>query len=141
VFNNRGAESFQSEYQRLVESLLRRFTDLEEKAEREKHTTQNSSSPEIAGNLGKGKITISDNKGNLLYDGESGKCNISPEQMQKLESAFIANPGEVVENLPSLKVEVDGEMFFESQDSKVVVNRQLIMIILVTIIMTILRNN
>jgi hypothetical protein len=141
MFNNRGAESFQSEYQRLVESLLRRFTDLEENAEREKHTPQNSSSPEIAVNLGKGKITISDNKGNLLYDGESGKCNISPEQMQKLESAFIANPGEVVENLPSLKVEVDGEMFFESQDSKVVVNRQLIIIILVTIIMTILRNN
>jgi hypothetical protein len=48
MFNNRGAESFQSEYQRLVESLLRRFTDLEENAEREKHTTQNSSSPEIA---------------------------------------------------------------------------------------------
>ncbi len=124
MFNNRGAESFQSEYQRLVESLLRRFTDLEENAEREKHTTQNSSSPEIAGNLGKGKITISDNTGNVLYDGESGKCNISPEQMQKLESAFIANPGEVVENLPSLKVEVDGETFFESQDNQVIVNRR-----------------
>jgi hypothetical protein len=124
MFNNRGAESFQSEYQRLVESLLRRFTDLEENAEREKHTPQNSNSPEIAGDLGKGKITISDNKGNVLYDGESGNCNISPEQMQKLESASIANPGEVVENLPSLKVEVDGETFFESQDSKVVVNRR-----------------
>jgi hypothetical protein len=44
--------------------------------------------------------------------------------MQKLESASIANPGEVVEKLPSLKVEVDGETFFESQDNKVVVNRR-----------------
>jgi hypothetical protein len=44
--------------------------------------------------------------------------------MQKLESAFIANRGEVVENLPSLKVEVDGETFFESQDNQVIVNRR-----------------
>jgi len=124
MFDIRGAESFQSEYQRLVESLLRRFTDLEENAEREKHTTKNSNSLEIGGDLAKGKITISDNKGNVLYDGESGKCSISPEQMQKLESAFIANPGDVVEKLPALKMEVDGETFFESQDNKVVVNRR-----------------
>ncbi|MBD0345360.1 MAG: hypothetical protein ICV63_11180, partial [Coleofasciculus sp. Co-bin14] len=123
MFDVRGAESFQSEYQRLVESLLRKITDLEEKSEREaqRHNKGQSNSIEP---LGKGNITISDNKGNVLYDKESGKCNISPEQMQKLESASIANPGDVVEKLPSLKVEVDGKTFFESQDNKVVVNRR-----------------
>jgi len=123
MFDVRGAESFQSEYQRLVESLLRRFTDLEENAEREAQRQNKGQSTSIEP-LGKGNITISDNKGNVLYEKESGKCSISPEQIQKLESASIANPGEVVENLLSLKVEVDGETFFESQDNKVVVNRR-----------------
>jgi hypothetical protein len=123
MFDVRGAESFQSEYQRLVESLLRKITDLEEKSEREAQRQNKGQSTSIEP-LGKGNITISDNKGNVLYDKELGKCNISPEQMQKLEEASIANPGEVVEKLPSLKVEVDGETFFESQDNKVVVNRR-----------------
>jgi hypothetical protein len=123
MFDVRGAESFQSEYQRLLESWLIRFTDLEKNTEREAQR-QNKGQGTSIEPLGKGNITISDNKGNVLYDKESGKCCISPEQIQKLESASIANRGEVVEKLPSLKVEVDGETFFESQDNKVVVNRR-----------------
>lgn len=125
----RGAESFQAEYQRLVETWLRRITELEEDAKRGYQKQNTEKSPESVGDLGNGKIRISDNKGNVLYDGSSdtqGKqvCTISPEQMQQLEEAIASEAGDIVKGLPSLKIEVKGETFFESQDEKVIVNRK-----------------
>jgi hypothetical protein len=115
MFGVRGAESFQAEYQRLVEVWLRRITDLEEKFDRasQKHEEQKN-------------IEVRDKDNKLLYgETEEGKiiCTISPEQMQQLEEALPFEPGEEVKGLPPLKVEVDGETFFEAESEKVVVNK------------------
>ena len=124
MFGVRGAESFQAEYQRLVEVWLRRITDLEERWDRASQNQEKSS--ETVGELGRSKIIISDNKGNVLY-GETQDnyvCAISPEQIQQLDEALASEAGEIVEGLPSFKVEVDGETFFESESEKIVVNKK-----------------
>jgi len=116
MFGVRGAESFQAEYQRLVEVWLRRLTDLEERLDRASPKNPGELS-ETVEKLGQSKITISDNKGNVLYDETQDKkvCSISPEQIQQLEEALTSEAGEIVEGLPSFKVEVNGETFFESE--------------------------
>jgi hypothetical protein len=126
MFGVRGAESFQAEYQRLVEVWLRKITDLEERLDRANQNPEKSS--ETVGELGRGKITISDNKGNVLYGETQDKkvCAISPEQMQQLDEALTSEAGEIVEGLPSFKVEVDGETFFESESEKIVVNKKFV---------------
>jgi hypothetical protein len=126
MFGVRGAESFQAEYQRLVEVWLRRITDLEERLDRASQNPEKSS--ETVGQLEQSKITISDHKGNVLYDETQDKkvCSISPEQMQQLEEALTSEVGEIVEGLPSFKVEVNGETFFESSSEKIVVNKKLV---------------
>lgn len=115
MFGVRGAESFQAEYQRLVESWLRRLTDLEEKLDR---ASPKQGEPK--------KIEVRDKDNKLLYgQTEEGHkiCTISPEQMQQIEDALPFESGEEFKGLPSLKVEVDGETFFESQSDKIVVNK------------------
>jgi len=115
MFGVRGAESFQAEYQRLVEVWLRRITDLEEKLDK---PSQKQGEPK--------KIEVRDQDNTLLYgETEEGKiiCTISSEQMQQLEEALPFEPGEEVKGLPPLKVEVDGETFFEAESEKVVVNK------------------
>jgi hypothetical protein len=118
MFGVRGAESFQAEYQRLVEVWLRRITDLEEKFDR---ASQKQGEPK--------KIEVRDKDNTLLYgETEDGKiiCTISPEQMQQLEEALPFEPGDEFKGLPSLKVEVDGETFFEAESEKVVVNEKFV---------------
>jgi len=118
MFGVRGAESFQAEYQRLVEVWLRRITDLEEGLDR---ASQKQGEPK--------KIEVRDKDNTLLYgETEDGKitCTISPEQMQQLEEALPFEPGDELKGLPSLKIEVDGETFFSSESEKIVVNEKFV---------------
>jgi hypothetical protein len=118
MFGVRGAESFQAEYQRLVEVWLRRITDLEEGLDR---ASQKQGEPK--------KIEVRDKENTLLYgETEDGKitCTISPEQMQQLEEALPFEPGDELKGLPSLKIEVDGETFFSSESEKIVVNEKFV---------------
>ncbi len=118
MFGVRGAESFQAEYQILVEFGLRRITDLEERLDR---TSQKQGEPK--------KIEVRDKDNTLLYgETEAGKiiCTISPEQMQQLEEALPFEPGDELKGLPSLKIEVDGETFFSSESEKIVVNEKFV---------------
>jgi hypothetical protein len=118
MFGVRGAESFQAEYQRLVEVWLRRITDLEERLDR---ASQKQGEPK--------KIEVRDKDNTLLYgETEDGKiiCTISPEQMQQLEEALPFEPGDELKGLPSLKIEVDGETFFSSESEKIVVNEKFV---------------
>jgi len=118
MFGVRGAESFQGEYQRLIETWLRRLTDLEERLDK---ASPKQGEPK--------KIEVRDKDNKLLYgETENGKiiCTISPEQMQQLEDALPFEPGEEFKGLSPLKIEVDGETLFESQSDKIVVNKTFI---------------
>lgn len=126
MFDVRGAESFQADYQRLVETWLRKFTEIEENLEREP-TSQEKPQGEKDSAGEPQKIEVRGQDDQLIYgELDDGKkvCTLVPEQMRQLEEAIAVKAGERVEGLPSLKVKVEGKTFFESQDEKVIVNRK-----------------
>jgi len=119
-----GAESFQAEYQKLIDAWMRRFTEIENSlAQNKSKSNQDKNKGVEKESLGRGDITISDSEGNILY--EKGKTyDITPEQIQKIEEASQLSPEDKLEELPSLTVKVDGETFFQSKNSEIVVNRK-----------------
>jgi hypothetical protein len=135
MFGVHGAESFQSEYQKLVEIWLRRFTEIE-RANQSQKEVEKKAEPEVPvkseiienqDSQSQGKdIKVFDREGNLLYgETESGKvCQITPEQIQKLEAASESHTGNVVKGLSSLQIQVDGETFFQSENEEVLLNRK-----------------
>ncbi len=140
MFGIHGAESFQSEYQKLVDTWLRRFTEIEMKMENEaqkeaekREKKQATEAPTLTKNEAsqtqsdikeEKDIKVFDSEGNLLYgETESGKvCQITPEHIQKLEEASNLYIGNILSGLPSLQIEVDGETFFQSEYEEVLVN-------------------
>jgi hypothetical protein len=119
-----GAESFQAEYQKLIDAWMRRFTEIENSlAQNKSKSNQEKDKGVEKESLGRGDITISDSEGNILY--EKGKTyDITPEEIQKIEEASQLSPEDKLEGLPSLNVEVDGETFFQSKNGEVLVNRK-----------------
>ena len=130
MFGVQGAESFQAEYQRLVETWLRKFTEIEEKIEINKEKAHQSSEskglPEKKSKKAANQIEVRDKDDNLLYGELEGRtvCTLTPEQMQKLDEASDFLPGNVIEELPSLRIEVDGETLFQSVNQEIVVNKK-----------------
>ena len=142
MFGIHGAESFQSEYQKLVDTWLRRFTEIEIKMENEAQKeaekrekkeaseaptlTKNEASQTQSDIKAEKDIKVFDSEGNLLYgETESGKvCQITPEHIEKLEEASNLYIGNILEGLPSLQIEVNGETFFQSEYEEVLVNKK-----------------
>jgi hypothetical protein len=140
MFGIHGAESFQSEYQKLVDTWLRRFTEIEMKMENEAQKeadkrekkeateaptlTKHEASQTQSDIKAEKDIKVFDSEGNLLYgETESGKvCQITPEDIEKLEEASNLYIGNILSGLPSLQIEVDGETFFQSESEEVLVN-------------------
>jgi hypothetical protein len=124
MFGVQGAESFQAEYQKLIDTWMRRFTEIENSLAQNKSKLNQEKDKEIEKeSLGRGDITISDSEGNILY--EKGKTyDITPKQIQKIDEASQLSPSDKLEGLPSLNVEVDGETFFQSENEEVLVNRK-----------------
>ena len=124
MFGVHGAESFQAEYQKLIDTWMRRFTEIEDSINRNQSKPNNEKNKEVEKeSLGRGDITISDSEGNILY--EKGKTyNITPEQIQQIDEASQLSSSDKLEELPSLTVEVDGETFFQSENEEVLVNRK-----------------
>jgi len=119
-----GAESFQAEYQKLIDAWMRRFTEIENSlAQNKSKSNQDKNKGVEKESLGRGDITISDSEGNILYEKEK-TYDITPEQIQKIEEASQLSPEDKLEELPSLTVKVDGETFFQSKNSEIVVNRK-----------------
>ena len=124
MFGVQGAESFQAEYQKLIDTWMQRFTEIENSLAQNKSKLNQEKDKEIEKeSLGRGDITISDSEGNILY--EKGKTyDITPKQIQKIDEASQLSPSDKLEGLPSLNVEVDGETFFQSENEEVLVNRK-----------------
>jgi hypothetical protein len=124
MFGVHGAESFQAEYQKLIDTWMRRFTEIEDSINRNQSKPNNEKNKEVEKeSLGRGDITISDSEGNILY--EKGKTyNITPEQIQQIDEASQLSSSDKLEELPSLTVEVDGETFFKCENGEVLVNRK-----------------
>jgi hypothetical protein len=103
---------------------MRRFTEIQDSMARHQSKPNNEKNKEVEKeSLGRGDITISDSEGNILY--EKGKTyDITPAHIQKLEAASGLLPGEVIEGLPSVRVEVNGEPFFISDNEEILLNEK-----------------
>jgi len=124
MFGVHGAESFQAEYQKLIDTWMRRFAEIEDSLSRNQSQPNHEKNKEVEKeSLGRGDITISDSEGNILY--EKGKTyDITPDQIKTLEEASKLLPGEVIEGLPSVRVEVNGEPFFISDNEEILLNEK-----------------
>ncbi len=124
MFGVQGAESFQAEYQKLIDTWMRRFAEIEDSLSRNQSKPNQKEDKEIEKNPVKlDDIKIWDSEGNILY--EKGKTyDITPAQIQKLEEASRLSPEDKLEGLPSLNVEIDGETFFQSKDGEVLINKK-----------------
>jgi len=124
MFGVHGAESFQAEYQKLIDTWMRRFTEIENSLAQNKSKLNQEEDKEIEKDPVKlNDIKIWDSEGNILY--EKGKTyDITPDQIQKIEEGSQLSPSDKLEGLPSLNVEVDGKTFFQSKNGEVLVNRK-----------------
>jgi len=124
MFGVHGAESFQAEYQKLIDTWMRRFAEIEDSLSRNQSKPNQKEDKEIEKNPVKlDDIKIWDSEGNILY--EKGKTyDITPDQIQKLEEASRLSPDDKLEGLPSLNVEIDGETFFQSKTGEVLINKK-----------------
>jgi hypothetical protein len=124
MFGVQGAESFQAEYQKLIDTWMRRFTEIEYSLNRNQSKPNQEKGQEIEKEPVKlNDIKIWDSDGNILY--EKGKTyDITPDFIQKIEEASELSPSDKLEELPSLTVEVDGETFFKSENGEVSVNKR-----------------
>ena len=124
MFGVQGAESFQAEYQKLIDTWMRRFTEIQNSMARNQPKLNQEKGQEIEKEPVKlNDIKIWDSDGNILY--EQGKTyDITPDQIKKIEETSQLSPGEKLEELPSLTVEVDGETFFQSKNGEVLVNKK-----------------
>ena len=109
MFGVQGTESFQAEYQKLIDTWMRRFTEIEDSINRNQSKPNQEKGQEIEKEPVKlNDIKIWDSDGNILY--EKGKTyDITPDFIQKIEEASELSPSDKLEELPSLTVEVDGE--------------------------------
>jgi hypothetical protein len=124
MFGVHGAESFQAEYQKLIDTWMRRFTEIEDSIARNQSKPSQEKGQEIEKESVKlNDIKVWDSDGNILY--EKGKAyDITPDQIQKIEEASRLSPESKLEELPSLTVEVGGETFFKSENGEVSVNKR-----------------
>ena len=124
MFGVQGAESFQAEYQKLIDTWMRRFTEIEDSINCNQSKPNQEKGQEIEKEPVKlNDIKIWDSDGNILY--EKGKTyDITPDFIQKIEEASELSPSDKLEELPSLTVEVDGEIFFKSENGEVSVNKR-----------------
>lgn len=128
MFGVNGAESFQAEYQKLIDTWMRRFAEMENYLSQNQSKEVEEENKEVEKEVGNKasepkNIKVWDSDGNVLYE-EGKSYNLTPTDIQKLEEASGLLPGEFVEGLPSVKVEVDGNRFFISDNEEVLLNEK-----------------
>ncbi len=130
MFGVNGAESFQAEYQNLIDTWMRRFAEMEnslaqnqDREDKEDEIGVETEKEVENEALELKNIKVWDSEGNVLYE-EGKSYNLTPADIQKLEEASGLLPGEFVEGLPSVKVEVDDKRFFISDNEEILLNKK-----------------